>query len=454
MEVLEDGFALENLIGERRHASMAATYARLVGACLVACSLYGSGSSLGHAERSPQFGTPVRIGFARGDDWEPAIAADRFGHLYAVFAHADPNGPYKTRLMTQVSSDVGRTWSAPAPIARPPSAGSQFDPWIAVHGANGRTISIAFLQGYPNASVDVVTSTDFGRTWSAPKRVTTLPPPLDKPVLVSRGSLMAVAFTDYAVNIWAAISHDGGAHWTTHRIANVGSPVQLLTAGGGIDSLGNIYFAWNGYYPQHQPGPSRVWMTKSSDGGATWTRTDIGVSGAPKYCKACADHEYFAAQMAMQVGADDHIYLLWNSTRDLTNFAPERIYFSRSTNHGSTYAPRRDVSGAAAGVEHCFPALVAGSTPGDVRIAWMDRRNGPWNVFYRASTNGGQTFSPETRLSTYVPGYGYLKRDGFSFPYGDYFQLAIDTNGRTHADFGESEAITTPGNAWIANQLP
>ena len=184
--------------------------------------------------------------------------------------------------------------------------------------------------------------------------VTALPPPLDKLVLLSRGQTMAVAFTDYKVNTWAAISQDAGAHWTTHLIERLGDPEQLLTAGGGIDSQGNIYFAWNGVYPRNKSAPAPVWVTKSSDGGVTWDHTDIGISGLPMVCEACQDHQYFAAQMAMQIGSDDRIYLIWNSTPDLTNFAPERVYFSSSNDHGATYSPRRDISDAPEGIEHVF----------------------------------------------------------------------------------------------------
>jgi hypothetical protein len=399
-----------------------------------------------------QFNAPVRVGFAHGDDWEPALAADAGDHLYVAFAHAPPHGQYVTRMMVQASADGGSSWSAPTPIAPPPYRGSQFDPWIAIDPNDGRTVSIGFLQGYPNASIQVVRSTDFGATWSPPRSVTDRPPPLDKVVLVSRGSLMALAFTDYAVNIWAAVSHDRGLHWTTHLIEHVGNPTQLLTAGGGIDSRGNIFFAWNGVYPHRQPGPARVWVTKSGDGGSTWKRTDIAESGAPVFCGNCVDHEYFAAQMALRVGLDDAVYLLWNSTPDLTNFAPERIYFSRSVDRGAAYSPRRDVSDAPPGIEHCFPALVTGATPSDVRIAWMDKRDGPWNVFYRTSTDGGATFGDSIRLSTYDSGYRYLTPRGFEFPYGDYFQLTIDRQGLTHAAFGETESIASPGNVWVANQ--
>jgi hypothetical protein len=86
---------------------------------------------------------------------------------------------------------------------------------------------------------------------------------------------------------------------------------------------------------------------------------------------------------ALRIGSDNTIYLLWNGTVDLTNFAPERIFFSRSTDHGKSYSPRVDVSDAPGGIEHCFPAIAVGRDAGDVRIGWMDERTGAWNVFFR-----------------------------------------------------------------------
>ena len=37
------------------------------------------------AAPAPSFSAPVRLGFQAGDDWEPAIAADQSGHVYAAF---------------------------------------------------------------------------------------------------------------------------------------------------------------------------------------------------------------------------------------------------------------------------------------------------------------------------------------------------------------------------------
>jgi len=104
-----------------------------------------------------------------------------------------------------------------------------------------------------------------------------------------------------------------------------------------------------------------------------------------------------------------------------------------------------------------LPAIVAGVS-GDVRIAWMDSRaNEPghadhplWNTVYRSSTNGGASWSPETLLSSPARGYDYILTNGFRFPFGDYFGLAIDSDGATHAVWGEGSNYKSPGSIWYS----
>jgi len=108
---------------------------------------------------------------------------------------------------------------------------------------------------------------------------------------------------------------------------------------------------------------------------------------------------------------------------------------------------------ADASAEHCFPAITAG-VAGDVRIAWMDARiltlqnQTLWNVFQRSSSNGGATWSPENQLSGPVRGYDYLLPEGFRFPFGDYFSIAIDNLGTTHVVWGAGRNYKSPGSIW------
>jgi hypothetical protein len=94
----------------------------------------------------------------------------------------------------------------------------------------------------------------------------------------------------------------------------------------------------------------------------------------------------------------------------------------------------------------------------------MDDRNGHdagsddpdarWNLYYRASTDGGVSWSPETKVSSFVPGFAYKlasPADGFLQPYGDYFELDV-VDGRTVAAWGEGNSYAGPGNVWFTRQ--
>lgn len=409
-----------------------------------------------------QFSTQLRLGFHSGDDWEPAITSDRFGHIYAMFKHYDVKGGGTCagcglHMVFQRSDNGGQTWTEPRAIAPGPFKGKsgQDDPQIVVDPVDGRTVWASYMQNFPKASIDVVKSTDFGAIWSAPVVISSPPQNYDKDWLVVHGNTLAVGYDD-GVNTWASISLDGGATWVQHEIFPGNAQIyQSLAAGGGIDSHGNLYFSWNSFDQAHSKkgnGPVTLWISKSTDNGLHWKRIVFAKSGAPPACHPCG-FSYFSAQDAMKIGSDDTIYLLWNSSVDVTNFAPERIYFARSTDGGQTFSPRLDVSDAPAGVEHSFPALTVGTQAGDVRIAWMDTRTGKWNVFFRKSNDGGQHFSSTVRISSFVPGYSYLTAKGYNLPYGDYFQLTVDPHNSTVLDFGEGPNYNGPGNIWTAHSL-
>jgi hypothetical protein len=81
-----------------------------------------------------------------------------------------------------------------------------------------------------------------------------------------------------------------------------------------------------------------------------------------------------------------------------------------------------------------------------------DARNHPvWNTFYRSSTNGGATWLPESQLSGGARGYDYILPNGFLFPFGNLFSIAIDNLGNTHAVWGEGRNYKSPGSIWYTH---
>jgi hypothetical protein len=310
----------------------------------------------------------------------------------------------------------------------------------------------SWLQNNKSDTV-VAKSTDFGATWSVVVADSTKAG-TDKPILAVRGRDVYVGF-NHAQKVWVAASHDGGQTFSASNVNPNGKLGWSLAGGGAVDPSGNAYFAWAGYEQNGgAKGPVNLYVSKSADGGKTWTNTVLEVSGAPPDCSAYnCGWAFLGAQATLTVDGAGVLYALWNA--GATDKAPERIYFAKSTDSGATWSAKQDVSLAAQGVSHAFPAITARGS-GDVRISWMDARSASasgtplWNTYYRSSTNGGQTWSAEVQLSAYVAGFDYIQPNGFNFPYGDYYEMDIDDTGATHAVWGEGQSYNGVGSIWYA----
>jgi hypothetical protein len=399
------------------------------------------------------FTPQTRLGYPTGDQWEPALAADGRGHIYLLYPQygAVPGCSSCTvpTIALQVSNDNGLSWEASRPML--PFATGQFDPQIVVDPADHQTVYASWLQNNKR-DIIVARSLDFGRTWSFSVAESS-PEDADKPVLAVRGAHVYVGF-NHDGEFFVASSHDAGQTFTRVRV-NSEAEGSSLAGGATVDPAGSVYFGWTAYARvEMTTRPVSVFISRSSDGGRTWNTTLLDVSSAPPECaEQSCETGFLGAQIVLASDASGALYALWNA--GAVHGGPERIYFSSSTTGGATWSARTNVSAAAANVEHGFPAIAAGSS-GDVRIAWMDARSSDggfpsrhlWNTLYRTSTNGGATWSAEAQLSGPTRGYDYILPTGFRFPFGDYFSLAIDSEGMTHAVWGEGRNYKSPGSIW------
>jgi BNR repeat-like domain len=402
----------------------------------------------------PQFSGQKRVGLTSGDQWEPSVAADASGRIYVLYPHygklADCKDCSVPTMLLVESVDNGKTWQTPRTMLE--TGSGQFDAQIAVDPADRHTVYAAWLQAGKRAVV-LAKSVDSGATWNFTIAVRS-EGELDKPALAVRGQNVYVAF-NHEEEVWVTASQDGGRSFTATRVNAESRPGWSLLGAATVDPAGNAFLAWASYSKAGGArGAVNLYVAKSGDAGKTWSPTLLDVSAAAPDCKDedCGE-AYLGAQVALTSDADGTLYALWSAGGSA--LGPQRIYFSSSTNSGESWLPRSGVSAAGAGVEHAFPAIVAGNA-GDVRIAWMDQRGSTsasqnWNTYYRSSSNGGATWGDETQISGYVPGYSYINQEGFSFPFGDYFGLAIDNHGDTHVVWGEGLNYQSPGSIWHAS---
>jgi hypothetical protein len=396
-----------------------------------------------------------RLGYSTGDQWEPALATDAHGHIYIFFPQYGPVAqcPACTAptMVLMISSDNGVSWDSPQPLLT--STSGQFDAQIKVDPVDRQTLYASWMQG--RHDIVVARSQDFGRTWDFAIAEHSPEFLIDKPVLAVRGPNVYVSFNhEQALSV--AASHDYAQTFSSTLLNPDAGPGWSLAAGATVDPVGNVYFSWTAY-PRTNilTRPVGMFVSRSADGGQSWSTTPMDVSSAAPGCAAqLCSAGFLASQMALASDDAGVIYALWNSGSVAGE--PERIYFSSSTNEGQNWSAKVEVSNAPSGVEHCFPAITAG-TAGDVRIAWMDTRKADledhplWNTFYRASTNGGATWSPESQLSGAVRGYDYILSNGFLFPFGNLFSIGIDNLGTTHVVWGEGRNYNSPGSIWYTS---
>jgi Neuraminidase (sialidase) len=398
----------------------------------------------------PQFSSQKRVGLMDGDQWEPAMAADGSGRVYVLYPHygevPDCRNCLVPTMLLVTSADNGKTWQAPRVMLE--SGSGQFDAQIAVDPTDRRTLYAVWLQS-KKREVMLAKSVDAGATWMISVAARSAVE-LDKPALAVRGQSIYVGF-NHEEDVWVAWSQDGGRSFTSNPVNVAKSAGWSLLGGATVDPAGNAYLAWASYSKAGGArGPVELYVAKSADGGKTWTPNRVDVSSAAPGCDTydCAE-AFLGAQISLASDAGGTLYALWSAGSK--KLGPQRIYFSASTNGGENWLPRKSVASVDLGVEHAFPAIVAGST-GDVRVAWMDSRKAPyWNTYYRSSSNGGATWSEEIRLSRYVPGFKYIAKTGFRFPFGDYFGMAIDNHGDTHVVWGEGLNYQSPGAIWYAS---
>jgi hypothetical protein len=300
--------------------------------------------------------TPTSVGTA------PMFAVAPNGKQAIAWVSA-PNGGTDGRLYISVAN------GAPAEIRDslgPIEAHGEAPPKMA-YAADGALYAVYIVgkevpgERFPLSALRLVSSKDDGRTWTAPITVTD-----GEPFGAHNFHALHVAANGTIYVAWLGKpENDTGAAMSM--------PMQSMPGMAGMS------------HAEHATSTS--WITRSTDGGKSWSprvRVDTGEA-----CPCC--------RTALATASDGTLYMAW---RHIYPGSVRDVVVARSTDQGATWSPAMRVHTDDWKFDACPHAgpSIAVDTKGTLHVAWWTGKEGAAGVFYTQSSDGGKTFAAPTTL--------------------------------------------------------
>jgi len=214
-----------------------------------------------------------------------------------------------------------------------------------------------------------------------------------------------------------------------------------------------------------------VTVNKSTDGGATWTKTVAFTPTVPSCKPDCVVGEDFAVLAIDKAGG---LYAVWAQNPVDSSGAisgPGHIYYSYSPNEGATWTPEQQVDANGTTDVNLF-AWVAAGAPGKIDVVWYGTnkasgvntydsgsQTSDWFPYLSQSLNangGGAIFSAPIRVSQHPNHNGGICTMGIGCTTGgdrslaDFFQ--VDVNKQGGADVVWADTSNNSNTSGSGNQ--
>jgi predicted neuraminidase len=223
-------------------------------------------------------------------------------------------------------------------------------------------------------------STDGGTTWTSAQRLTwTSGNSIFPAIAVDSSDNLHVVWCDSTPSnyeIYYKKSTDGGITWTSAKRLTWSSGVSWYPAIA-VGSSGHLYMVWQ----DDTPGNEEIYYSKSVDGGATW-------SSAQRLTWTAL----FSGVPAIIVDSSGYLHIVWYDSTPGNN----EIYYKKSTNGGANWTSAQRLTYALGG--SMWPAIAVDSS-GPLHLVWADNKLGDFDIYYRKTLDGGDTWTSAQRLT-------------------------------------------------------
>jgi hypothetical protein len=290
---------------------------------------------------------------------DPVVIVDTMGHFYYFHLANPPGGNWIDRIVCQKSTDGGQTWSEGTYMGLN-GAKAQDKHWAVVDRTNNN-IYVTWTQfdkygsNLPNDSTVILfsKSTDGGATWAEARRINEMAGDCIDSDSTVEGAVPAVGPNGEIYVAWAGPagivfdrSLDQGETWLADDIfidpmptgwdysipgiyrAN-GLPVTVCDLSGGPHH-GTIYVNWTDQ--RNGPDDTDVWLSKSTDGGNTWS-PPARVNDDPP-----GKHQFFTWMTVDQTTG--YLYFVFYDRRDHEGLGTD-VYLAVSADGGQTFVNQK-----------------------------------------------------------------------------------------------------------------
>ncbi len=327
--------------------------------------------------------TPMFLATSQGDRVVAWVSAPGGGSDGSLHISVTPSGAAEPLPAVTVRDPLG---AIEAHGEAPPQLAADSSGAVSVLYTVGKEVP---GQRWPVSALRFMRSTDRARTWSDPVTVN------DGTEFGSHnfhaltaapdGSLLAtwLEARQGKSGVWMSRSTDGGKTWSENRAIYSDPTCPCCRTSVAIASDGAMYVAWRAILA----GDIRdVVVTRSRDGGATWsapvrTREDGWVyPGCPH------------AGPSLKVDARGVVHVGWWTGKE----GEAGVYYARSEDGGQSFTAQPIAVGERARPAHVQLALAG---DGGVFVAWDDGLSEMPRVLVRRSADGGRSFGAASTLS-------------------------------------------------------
>jgi hypothetical protein len=266
----------------------------------------------------------TNMGFCGGDDWEPEIAADHLGHVYVVLAHfpgdpaCDPASAGGREIYIRASSDGGATFGPLVAIPRFDYP-SVVDCVVTVDEVTG-DVYVSFLaygradMSAKDGDVLVARSSDFGQTWTTTRANGPLCTACDHPWIVAHDGNVYVTYAS-GEDHFLSRSSDGGATWAESMILK--DTHVAFPEGGVLDGAGNAWFAWGDCFGSCTGKTAAIYQVSRTTAGTSQTvfaRIAEGPAGPHCPPSVSCGFAYWGPQDDIAIDGAGNLYLTWQDS--------------------------------------------------------------------------------------------------------------------------------------------